>query len=427
MSLPEGGGIVLIDDVMDEVWPLMETFGKKGIPYMYFNGDPENLPASPLKGIRFIFLDIELKGMQGQNEKMKISGLVQRLKQIISLENGPYVIIFWTQNDKIIKDVITGCETASIKPVYWLDLEKYKYIKDGQGLDALAKKLDDFISTTNAFQLYVEWENIVSSSSKQFVYDFSSHVEMGDEWSNDTASLFYKLYASFVKENFTTDKNEKFRCACHVVNRSFLDVLESKTTTELMAPSSFELKQGTITEDTTAKLNTSLFLTDNIFSRPVTGCVFLEDNPSILEGIKKSIFKASKNPENVTLCKIILTPQCDLVQDKTIKVSDKVSDEKKEDMILHRIVYGIFYPMTSNYEEEKKNLHDRAKDARYIVGPIWHDKKRWLLIINLSTMSIQSESCLRDSVLFVLQKDILFDLQSEASKHVNRLGNYLLS
>ena len=166
MLISESGRIVLIDDKSDEIEPVLTTLGKHGIPYMCFNGTPETLPDQPLKGIRFIFLDIELRGMEGQPDKTKASGAVARLKKIVSKDNGPYVIIFWTAHREIIDTVLDNCKTEGISPIAWRDLQKPV---DGKyDIDKITERLREILGEIEAFQLYVEWENTVNNASKEF-------------------------------------------------------------------------------------------------------------------------------------------------------------------------------------------------------------------------------------------------------------------
>lgn len=424
MQLSQSGRVVLIDDIFKEIKPLMEALGKCHIPYLYYDGSHDDLPIHPPNGIRFVFLDIELSGMKGQSEKTKASGLVARLKKIISNENGPYVIIFWTAHNEVIQQVLENCKSASISPVSWLNLEKSDNLgPDGSyDIQKITTALELKLSSIGAFQLYVEWENILDTSSKQFILEFSSLVNPEEDWSGGTSSLFYELYKAYVEKNELDNQNKQFRCACHLMNRSFLDTLESKTNAELSLPSNFRITKGNLTDDSKAKINTSLFINNNRFAHPVTGCVFFEDDKNILNGLKTYLFKTNKIPDEIKLCKIIITPECDLAQNKVITIP-RTDDSNST---LHRIVYGLFYPMSVNTSEEMKNLRDRGKDARYIIGPLWYVDKRWLLVINFSTLAIKEEICFNDEALFSLKRDLLFDLQSNAANHVNRLGNFQL-
>ena len=55
MNLSSSGRIVIIDDKLEEVMPLIESLSQMGAPYFYFSGNEDQLPKSPMKGIRIVF------------------------------------------------------------------------------------------------------------------------------------------------------------------------------------------------------------------------------------------------------------------------------------------------------------------------------------------------------------------------------------
>ena len=68
--------IVIIDDTPDEVASLLKLLNRNGIGYCYYTGiDLEELPETPIEGIRILFLDFVL-GTDGQSDKNKISALM---------------------------------------------------------------------------------------------------------------------------------------------------------------------------------------------------------------------------------------------------------------------------------------------------------------------------------------------------------------
>jgi len=412
MLISESGRIVLIDDKRDEIEPVLITLGQYGIPYIYLDGTQETLPENPLKGIRFVFLDIELRGMEGQKDKTKASGVVAVLKKIISEDNGPYVIGFWTAHREVIVPVIENCKTKGISPVTWVDLEKMADV------NKITERLQDKLKQIGAFQLYVEWENTVNNASKAFVRTFSSLVKLGSDWSKDTAALFYKLYKSYVEENELQDKEDQFKCACHLMNRSFLDTLEYITRKDLKLPEGFELEKGTVTNETIAKLNSSLFLGEALTDRYNPGNVYTQDNDVIKGMLIGSIFKDGQSPGECTLCNVIISPECDIAHNKMISI---VRAEEKP-KVIHRILYGLLVPAGPT-----NRLNQKGREGYFPIGPIWHDSKKQELIFHFATISFHSEGEFTEPPLFTLKRDLLFDLQSKAANHVNRLGNYLLS
>lgn len=424
MHLPNNGRIVLIDDKAEEVKPLLSALGRLPVPYFYYDGSIENLPSNPPGGVRCVFLDIELHGMEGQSNKTKASGITGILKKIISDSNGPYAIIFWTLHEEIIDAVIENCSKSDIPPVASINMEKSEWLNGaGDNIDELSKALHEKLGPIGAFLLYIEWENILNDSCKQFIKDFASHVDPGEDWSKNTSHLFYALYKTFVDKNELKDETDQFRCACHLMNRSFLDTLSEKTLTELKLPQNFQLTPGPISEETKAKLNSSLFTGTMITTKPASGNVYLHSDEIVLNSLKKYLFKKDKAPEDARVCMVIVTPECDIAQNKLINCATKEEKERR----LHRIIYGLYYEMFKDVKDEKRNLRDKGRDGRFDIGPLWQDKKRYLLTFHAATLTSIPEDGFSDKPLFKLKRDLLFDLQSKTANHINRLGNYQLS
>lgn len=412
MQLSTSGRVVLIDDTADEALPLMSAFGKNAIPYTYYDGRPDGLPDAPSEGIRFVFLDIELQGMEAQNEKTIASALVNRLRKIISTSNGPYAIIFWTKHNEIITQILENCSTASISPVAWVDLEKAQCrTTDGKyDISIISTKLKNKLEAIGAFRLYVEWENILHLASKRFIHDFSKLVPSGDNWSAGTSALFYKLYKAYVGKNEITDQTEQFKCSSLLMNNSFLDTLQEHSSEYLTLPGEYKLTGGDVDTATLAKLNTYLFLNSSSLPRPMTGYVYLEENENVKASIVKDVFKEDQVPNNISLCKVVVTPLCDIAQNKVLKFKINEIENK-----IHRIIYGLLLPSPNN--------STKRSEAQFKIGPFWHEDKSWIIILHFSTLTFQHEGELNGEHLFYLRRDLIFDIQSKAANHVNRLGN----
>jgi hypothetical protein len=293
----------------------------------------------------------------------------------------------------------------------------------GDNINKLLKALHEKLGPIGAFLLYVGWENILNDSCKQFIADFSSLVPTGDNWSRDTFFVFYNLYKTFVGKDILDEQTEMFRCACHLMNRSFLDTLENKTSAELEIPEGSELIQGAISDETKARLNSSLFIGANILKRPSTGNIYPITNGSLLNCLKDNIFKSGQEPDQIKLCCVIITPECDLAQKKVITFKGP----KDEEYRVHRVVYGIYFPTSENSKAMNYRFNSEGKDAYFHIGPLWYDKQRLKVVIHSSTIAILSADKFSEDPLFRIKRDLLFDLQSKIANHVNRLGNYQLS
>lgn len=81
-----------------------------------------------------------------------------------------------------------------------------------------------------------------------------------------------------------SDENDKLRCAFHLINRSFLDVLENKTIE--YENEKFRLTGGKLEPEIIAQINRSLFVSDTSVTPAVNpGSVYEEEmNAELAEG-----------------------------------------------------------------------------------------------------------------------------------------------
>ena len=96
-----------------------------------------------------------------------------------------------------------------------------------------------------------------------------------------------------------------------------------------------------------------------------------------------------------------------------------VSDYSGE---LHRVVHGVFFEDSSDYSRGNK-----GGDGVFEIYPFWFEGKRYRTLFYFATMEFVSSKRLEQSTAILgLKRDLLFDLQSKAANHVNRLGNFML-
>lgn len=420
MQYPNSGRIVVVDDKYAEAKPLLQVFSKNQIPYIYFDGTLESLPGSPCKGIRFVFLDIQLVDGDRANKSIA-SRLTSVLKKIVAVNNGPFFILFWSRHSEIIELVLHNCSKASINPVGWVDMEKSECLTTDNAYDltTISEKLRHKLSDIGAFQLYIEWENIVNDASKQFVFDFSNLAEPGLSWSKQTSALFYKLYKLYVDKNVTEDNGVRFKYAGRVMNMSFYDVLQSKANAYLNLPEGFSIIEGDVGVHANSKINSSLMIDFSAAHRISSGCVFFSGEKKLKNYLNSNIFLKGKVPSESQLVEIIITPECDLAQKKTLTETNQQNgniDEK----VIHRVVFGLMFETFDCLSKIRKKT-----DALFEVGKIWYKDSEKIIIIHLSTISLRNEKELKKPI-FSFKREILFDLQSKASNHINRLGNMQL-
>lgn len=420
MDLSRSGKIVLIDDIYKEAEPIIRSLGKLGIPLNYYSGKVAALPDQPLRGMRFVFLDINLEGMEGQDDKTKASNIIQILIKIIPEDNGPYMIIFWTKHQEVIGQIIENCTEYNIPPIAWIDLEKTECIND-QGeydLDIIKVKLTEEMKKSGAFRLYVEWENILNIAGNEFIYNFGLLIKYGSNWSDETFILFYKLYKAYVEKNVLHDTDEQFRCASLLLNRSFADVLKRRTIMDLKIPDGIKLENGELDSSIIAKLNSYLHISLPLLPRPSSGNFYYTNNETLLKSLNNKLFKTGQSIPEARLGFVIITPECDLAQNKVLIHNEENEGGER----IHRVVYGVLSPFDPEFNGKRKG----GNDASFIFGPFWNGGREEILVFHFGTVTFIHEGDMKDDSPFSLSNDLLFDLQSKASNHVNRLGNFQL-
>jgi hypothetical protein len=418
MSLSRNGKIILIEDEEDEALAIVKSLGKVGYPLSWYTGQVSELPDNPVGGIRFVFLDVTLQGMESSPDKTKASQLAGILTRLISTENGPFVIIFWTKHQDLIELVLQHCTKESISPLAHIDLEKLECRNKDREYDIkiINDKLNDKLQAISAFGLYVEWENLLHEASHEFMSEFTGLAPYGDDWSGNTIAIFHSLYKAYVDENDLEDEGEKFKCASILLNRSFLDTLHQKSLSSLNLPNGIVLN-GSIDESTKSKLNRYLFIGNPIVQRPSSGYIYNHNNDSLKESLTKSIFLPQQTVDGSELCMVIITPECDLAHKN--KVLCQLIDQRE--FKFHRIIYGLLF----NYPDDFDRRY-RKSDAKFRVGPFWMNDQAMFIVFHFGSLSYLAESDILGDAILSLSRDLTFDLQSQASNHVNRLGNFQL-
>lgn len=411
MELSNSGKVLIIDDKYEEALPLIRILGRKNIPYLYYEGKSENLPAEQIKGIRFIFLDIQL--VSTHDNKTMASSISVVIQKILSPDNGPFTILFWTKHNEVCKFVIDNLKKINFFPIGFLNLEKsdYKFFDEKSNeefdYDKLLQKLKDELQKIKAFQIYVDWENMLNNAGIKYISDFSKLFSFDEKWSDNTNFLFYKLYKSVVEKNEAPD-DKKINIAFLLLNMSFSDYLQNET--NVYNNDEFKLTGSKINIDISAKINSILHLSFDIENIKESGLCYICENNDLKEFFFDLLEKIIdiKDKDSMIFCRIFITPNCDIAQKK---------------FKYHRTVSGVII------DEDKSKFKGKFSNDFYNVGPIYFQDKVKYLIINFQTISsgsVRPENIDDSEKLFKLKTSILNDIQSKASNHVNRLGTIML-
>ena len=171
MNLLQTSRVVIVDDDPKDGLQFLEALSKIGIGATYFDGNSENYPKTPQKGVRLVALDMWLN-IAIQDENQIIGLLIKTIEKIIADDNGPYFLIAWTQNTpmvdvfkKRLKKEKPDLEPLSIdimnKNDMYIDGDKSKEFDP----EKVKKKLSEIFKDIFPLDLIMGWEQSVHNAT----------------------------------------------------------------------------------------------------------------------------------------------------------------------------------------------------------------------------------------------------------------------
>jgi hypothetical protein len=447
MNFPKNGRIAIIDDQISQAEPLIKIFSKRQLPLTYFSGDPDFLPeiGDNLNDIRVLFLDINLIDNGEHPNKVLKGRLIPVLERVISEENYPYVLIYWSRHEHhktLIEDEIFNEELVSRKPIGYLSAVKSDFFNlDGTPTDdfdiklgQLVDKINGLINEHPAYSHLINWENQVHFSADATLQSIFSPFNDID-WANNANYTLSKLGEAYLGKHYKAAENEeKIKGSFISLSTVFKDILEHNLQNQIITNND----KLAYTEEATLKsvnslnlsLNTTNYIKDitesgNVLEFKEKETVFKEmlnklvsffgiknlikaDNPEITESaLKKEAIKEHKRIKDeikqawLKIC-IVVTPVCDFAQ------KNKAYD---------RIVKGLLIP-----KKYRNYIEDKSEAVFIIPFVIELEKKEYYLALDFRYFI--TTDLTQDNVtgLFRIRQELLSEIQSKLSRHINRQG-----
>lgn len=431
MSIPLNGRIAIIENDLKEAMPLMKTFSKNQIPYVFYKGDDYSfLPDenSRFNDIRVLFLDLNLIDKSKPSEKKVKSVLYSVLKKVISKDNYPYTIIYWSKQESDYSEVLEELFKKELKDRAPISIQKFIksnfFTLEGEEIENsldLLKEIQDVLSKDPCYSYLLNWENIVHTSADNTLQEIFSSYHTFDNWSHNANHLINKLGISYAGiANFNDYKpEEKLKSSYSALNIVFNDTLENHNAKNNIKDAlSLNVPKSATNLDTVFNINKKLLLSDEKKPLTYSGTVIEIINSksdkefeTILDNILQ---KESKKVDIMTTWKKIwvnVTPLCDTVQGKYVH---------------HRIIKGIL--VEEKFANPKHKMFFK-NEAIFISPSFTFDKKDYSIVLDFKeffTQSTLGHSVNRNAV-FRVRQQLLAEIQSRLARHVNRQGVLFLA
>ncbi len=175
--------VVVVDDEFSEAEPLIRGLSKLGIGSIYYNGVIEELPQSPLSGIRLVFLDLHLT-VASAGSHATLNATIGVLTKILRCTKGEVGIVCWTKHpeekddfESLLKERLDKFESA-----FLICIPKNEFFREKISL--LETKL--FAGVNQTFKSFFSQ---LGAHSDERIGDFckENHV---DDWEKNIGDVF---------------------------------------------------------------------------------------------------------------------------------------------------------------------------------------------------------------------------------------------
>ena len=432
MELPQNARVAIVDNVYGEVEGLMEALASKGVPVVYYQGQ-KKFPKPPLSGIRLLFLDLELDGLEGQSDKAKTATAAANAATLIAPGNGPVVIVLWTKHcGKGVVDQFRSYLKGHMTNPYFVVCMDKASCQDKAGkfsTSRIKRNLSLKLAGANIIGLHTTWENALFKGLVKLSERVAAIASADEDWQIVISRMFYKLYKANSEKVELKTLKEQFLSACSLYGAGLLNAINFELSrSSLSCGKRFVLKKEKLAGDREAKLNgmlnAFLYYDKDRADPNVPGTVYAvrSGGADIKCGIAADFFVEKsaqkvirgKVAKDVRLCKIVVTPSCDCAQKKEFR-----SGSGKKVKTYDRVVWALMVnrSMGAEYIERKYR-----KARCYLLEGFAYDGGIYDLLIDLDTLGFEVLDLKKQSRLFTLTSMVLADVQSKLANQLNRMG-----
>ena len=406
---------------------LSQVFHSRGIGCRSFLYDGFNFPE-PLSGVRFAFFDIHLN-----QSAEPLSTLRDAISKYISKENGPYVLIFWSNRAELVPDFLkfvnrtTDEFSEKLKPISLEIIDKSEFLSDHKSLEY---KLDEILSK-DIVKCLIEFEEAVLTAAMQTLDSILSTIPFDDLWgksdifNSNCQAVFSKIAESAY--GFTHAKENPDAAICESITPIFENIL-LQNTKDNWKKYLLPLQNANKSSDIIFPKNYSPATLNTIFhvdkfkiatrSKTERGAVCPIDKSKVTD-VFKSIFNVTYDEWFSITFPGLTNEDKDIAMLIAIEFS-AACDYSQNKKRTNKYILGIMIPAIAFNKLKKKNI-----GAFLVALPFSFelDGKNYKIGVNLNyTFTEHSESNILEKPIFFLKKDIMNMIGNKYANHISRIG-----
>lgn len=425
----ENNRIIIIDDDEEHLAQLRQVFYNHGIGCKGFVYDGFNFPDHPMTGVRFAFFDVHLNQAGDINSTLK-----DAIGHYININNGPYVLVFWTNRVELISTFINFINRTDdefrrkLKPLLITSIDKTDFLDSEK---KLTEKLEEILSS-DLVKCLIRFDESVLIAARQTLDRILNIIPFSDNWgesnqyNKDCQDVFSKIAeATYGLNQAKSNPDSAIKESIvpvfkHILLNNgdtywadfLLPLKQAKKSGDLKFPEGFSVE----------KLNTIIHIDglnippQNIYSRGAV-CKFIEqdfdNNFTRLFNIKYTewfglTFPGITKEERQTAIPIAIefSAACDYCQNK--KRTNKY-------------ILGIMCPsqLLKNVKIDQKGDY-----SLYLPFSFEYNDKNWSIGLNLNYTFVITPArvLLSEPPLFLLSKELMDMIGHKYASHISRIG-----
>lgn len=423
----ENNSIVVLDDDEESLLRISRVFNLHGIGCKTIKVNAFDLPQVPLQGVRLLFLDINFITV-GDNKAI-YGFLCQILKAFISIDNGPFVLVFWTTNSALIEDFknfVNRDQTYKTlpNPIAIFELDKTRFTEE-----TLLKEVEKIYSNSLVKCLF-SFESELKIASEDCLYQITKLVKIEERWGEHlkyqeaVKNLFTKIAIETV--GFENGKKNPDRAIKEMLAPVFLYSLlnnDSTTWRSFLCIGDLGIqayKAIDIASNLRSYLNTYMHIHLNPIDAEARGSVRIVNCED--EVFKNCVGYTKKEwVENRLLSERVKLPDSYSVVALEISAACDYAQGKKR---LHKYILGVMFKheLESNISSKCKQCGDNVYHLGFTF--MFNNTEQEILFDLNSVISEESTTLfpLLGNALFLFKSDLMNAILSRYSNHISRIG-----
>ena len=257
---------VVLDDKKEHLEPIIETFkliGSSCIGVQYNEQDASHLHQDYYRGVRGLFIDLNLSGSSSIGSSTHYAEITRILETVISCDNGPFIMILWTDNpqecDQLIEYIETRLdpEKKYCKPLLIKPLSKNMYIDANSSIkesnrETFKEEIKGFFSSVPQIAALFDWESKVLEAVHQTLIELLNLVPNDKRNFTDYPTEIDKVLSCITRE--TVGKSHVATDPKKALNLAIYPILVDKILNNTPNQDNIQLWNNAITQVKTASI-----------------------------------------------------------------------------------------------------------------------------------------------------------------------------